>query len=148
MNTDAEYVVIDRKVLTSLFAEMGSWNDEECNGWLTENELPLMTIPEFQKDMVRNTHRWFPEMVKNGTLDLNMLMYGLLGEAGECAEVMKKFIRGSLTPEQFGLRLAEESVDLFHYLALLWVVTGTDPGIVYHQKTLINEERFGPKDDD
>jgi NTP pyrophosphatase (non-canonical NTP hydrolase) len=146
MKTDGNYVVMDRKVLEGVLAI--DWNEEEINDWIEKHQLPFLTIPEFQRDMVQNTVRWFPDMIKDGTIDLNMLLYGLLGEAGECAEAMKKYIRGSIkTSTALTEKLAEESIDLFHYLCLLWVVLEIDPGYVYAQKTQENEKRFGPKDE-
>jgi NTP pyrophosphatase (non-canonical NTP hydrolase) len=95
--------------------------------------------------MVMNTFRWFPDTVKNGQIDLHMLIYGICGEAGEVAEEMKKFLRGSRTEQQLTERLAIESVDCFHYIVLLWYVLGIDPGEVYQRITRDNEKRFGPQ---
>jgi NTP pyrophosphatase (non-canonical NTP hydrolase) len=130
----AEYVVLRREDITSVTQD-----------WLEEHRLPMMTIPEFQKDMVMNTFRWFPDTVKNGQIDLHMLIYGICGEAGEVAEEMKKFLRGSRTEQQLTERLAIESVDCFHYIVLLWYVLGIDPGEVYQRITRDNEKRFGPQ---
>lgn len=142
-----EYVVLKRDDLGNLFSDMGSWDDEEANGWMDEHRLPMMTIPEFQKDMVDNTFRWFPGVVQNGEIDLHVLIYGICGEAGEIADEMKKFIRGSRTNDQLIDRLAIESVDCFHYIVLLWYVLGIDPGEVYQSLTEANEKRFGPEED-
>ena len=148
MNTDAEYVVIDRAALKKVLIDATLGAEFKVDNWIDENELPLMTIPEFQKDMVNNTQRWFPDMIRNGTIDLNMILYGLGGEVGECLDWMKKFIRGSITQQELIEKLAEESVDAFHYICLLWFIFGIDPGVVYHNKTIENEKRFGPKDAD
>jgi len=150
MNIDpAEYVVMKKSDLEALYANadvIAATTPIDRDKWIEEHRLPLMTIPEFQKDMVDMTHRWFPEVVRDGTIDLNMLVYGICGEAGEIAEEMKKFIRGSRTQEQLIERLGDESVDCFHYIALLWVVLGIDPGVVYKKLTEANEKRFGPKE--
>lgn len=137
----SDYVVIKKSDLEEKFAE--EWSKDETARWVKEYRLNMWTIPEFQKDMVENTFRWFPETVKDGQIDLHMLLYGIAGEAGEIMDEMKKFLRGSRTQEELVEKLGNESVDCFHYIVLLWYVLGIDPGEVHAKLTEANEKRFG-----
>jgi NTP pyrophosphatase (non-canonical NTP hydrolase) len=137
-----DYIVVERSALEELLAE--EWTSTEAQGWMEEYEVPLMTLPEIQKSMIDNSFRWFPEAFANG-LDITLTILGVVGEAGEVADVLKKYMRKSLTKEEFEERVAEESVDLFHYLCMLWVGLGIDVTEVYKTKTEFNEQRFGPK---
>lgn len=148
MNIDPEsYVVLSREDV--MVALMGGANlrKEDAEGWVEENQIPLMTIPQFQVSMVENSLKWFPEAHTNSLgdfqIDLMTTVLGIAGEAGEVADVLKKVTRGSLTLEEARPLLAEESVDVFHYVCLLWVALQIDPGEEYQRKTLINDKRFG-----
>jgi NTP pyrophosphatase (non-canonical NTP hydrolase) len=144
MNVDPdEYVVLKRNDVRTIC--LFSMNHEEADGWMDDNHMGMSTIPEFQKSMYEMGKRWFPRMYADGSVDLNMLVFGLVEEAGEVAGAMKKFLRGSLTREQWQAKMAEETVDTFHYLALIWLVLNIDAGEEYGRKTEINEARFGPK---
>lgn len=139
-----EYVVLKRTELRDQLASgkltgMVGQSEE----WIDEHEVPLMTLPQIEKDIFDNTVKWFPEMIKNGQLDLTMVLMGLAGEAGECADTFKKFIRGSLTAEKFQDKLTEETIDLLHYVAMIWIVFQRDPSEEYRKKTALNEQRFG-----
>lgn len=92
--------------------------------------------------MIEDTHRWFPEACKDG-IDLMMLVLGVAGEAGEVADVLKKYVRGSLSREEMFGAIAFETIDVFHYLCLIWYILQIDPGEVYRQKREYNERRFG-----
>lgn len=142
-----EYVVLKRDVLHEKFVSIGGpqCTVEETDTWIDEHRMPLMTIPEFQKSMADNSVRWFPQTIKDGQIDLHMLLYGIGGEAGEILDEMKKFLRGSLTEAELRERLAIESVDCFHYIAMLWYVLGIDAGEYYLKITEANEKRFGPQ---
>jgi NTP pyrophosphatase (non-canonical NTP hydrolase) len=148
-----EYVILKKSDLFQYLGQFLPKGDVDCAPvaasmieWVDENKMNMWTIPEFQKDMVEKTYRWFPDTVKDGEINLHMLIYGICGESGEIADEMKKFIRGSRTQEELVEKLGNESVDLFHYIALLWVVLGIDPGEVYAKLTEANEKRFGPKE--
>src|SRR3954468_17725650 len=145
MNVDPdEYVVVKKSELRGALED--GMRAEYVTEWMEDHHIGMWTIPEFQKDMVEKTFRWFPEVIKNGEIDLHMLIYGICGEAGEIADEMKKFLRGSRTQEELVEKLGNESVDCFHYIALLWYVLGIDPGEVYAKITEANEKRFGPKE--
>src|SRR3954467_3710185 len=105
MNVDpSEYVVLKKSDIIAAFKGEDKFiNNTHSNlsqaldDWMEERRMNMWTIPEFQKDMVEKTFRWFPEVIKNGEIDLHMLIYGICGEAGEIADEMKKFLRGSRT---------------------------------------------------
>lgn len=139
-----EYVVLKREELVQDFAE-SDFTQAAVEQWIDEHEVPLMTLPQIEKDIFDNTVKWFPEMIKNGQLDLTMVLMGLAGEAGECADTFKKYIRRSLTAEEFQDKLTEETIDLLHYIAMIWIVFQRDPSEEYRKKTALNEQRFGSK---
>jgi hypothetical protein len=122
MDTDSEYVVIRKDDLETAFCQVSGGGLTRFMEHVDEKQLPLITIPEFQKEMFADSKRWFGE---EASIDLTMHVFGLVGEAGE---------------------VAEELVDTMIYLFLLFVILGIDPGPVYAQKREYNEQRFGPKD--
>jgi len=150
MNIDPEsYVVMEREALIDMLSFIGgkAGMREHAEEWVEENEIPLMTIPQFQKDIVENSIKWFPDAMTNSMgavqIDLVVTVLGIAGEAGEVADVLKKVARGSITLEEARSLLAEESIDLFHYLCMLWVALQIDPSEEYSKKTLFNDKRFG-----
>lgn len=91
-------------------------------------------------EMRRNSERWFPQM-HDGTFDLRTFYaLGLVGEAGEVANVVKKGLRsGALDLLDLGAELA----DVFTYLLLLADECGIDLVDEYHAKVEVNEARWG-----
>jgi NTP pyrophosphatase (non-canonical NTP hydrolase) len=143
MDTDSEYVVIRKDDLETAFCQVSGGGLTRFMEHVDEKQLPLITIPEFQKEMFADSKRWFGE---EASIDLTMHVFGLVGEAGEVADEIKKVLRGSQTLEEAAPKIAEELVDTMIYLFLLFVILGIDPGPVYAQKREYNEQRFGPKD--
>lgn len=103
----------------------------------------LLTIRDFQRDMISNSDRWFPNAYETLASQVQVNVLGIAGEAGEVADVYKKFVRGSLTEEQMNEQLAEECIDLMHYLFQLLHVLDVDIAQAYIDKSAFNEERFG-----
>lgn len=91
-------------------------------------------------EMRQNSERWFPQM-HDGTFDLRTFYaLGLVGEAGEVANVVKKGLRsGALDLLDLGAELA----DVFTYLLLLADECGIDLVDEYHAKVEVNEARWG-----
>lgn len=135
-----EYIVIDKKTLYKLFDEVHL--SDMFDEWVENNEVPLMTLPQIQKDIVENSRRWWPKL-HGDQLDLTATVLGICGEAGEVADELKKYGRGSTSQEQMVLNMANETIDLFHYICMIWVALSIDPVEVYKLKTEFNESRFG-----
>ncbi len=82
--------------------------------------------------------RWFGEPV-----NLTVLCFGLVGEAGEFIDGVKKVMRGSHTMEEVYPGLCEELIDLFVYVCATAATLGIDLPLEYERKREINEQRFG-----
>ena len=95
-------------------------------------------LNELAEHMKANSKRWFP------LLDHNEVFYtlGLVGEAGELANLIKKGIRSSWGV--FSLEeVAAECADIFTYLLLLCNQLDIDIIGAYELKEQICEERWG-----
>lgn len=101
-------------------------------------------LHELAVHMRENSERWFPRLHSKGPDDQIPLhqfyTLGLVGEAGEVANIVKKAARqGILYPED----LAPELADGFTYLLLLTHEMHIDLIGAYHEKEKICEERWG-----
>lgn len=144
-----EYVVLKRSELKDLLGAFFASVRETtvtADEWIFAAEVPLMTLPQIEKDVIDNSQKWFPEAFKNG-VDITLATLGIAGEAGEVADVLKKRLRGSLGDKEFRDRIVEETIDLLHYMCMIWVAFQVDVSEVYRWKSEINEKRFGPKED-
>lgn len=115
---------------------------------MTTTPGPLALLVQEQAD---NTKRWFPNNVE----DLRHMILGLVGEAGEVANLMKKLDRGDFDLDELaplgrgnvnlsyrGL-IAEEVVDVLIYALNIWNALGVDPDKILKAKNEYNEWRFG-----
>lgn len=97
-------------------------------------------LKTIQQEIFGDSLKWFGEEVAT---DLITAVLGINGEAGECAEVIKKLLRGTLPHNNVAYsRLAEEICDTFIYCMLAMEVLGLDMEEVYREKREINIERF------
>jgi NTP pyrophosphatase (non-canonical NTP hydrolase) len=100
---------------------------------------------------------WFPEKAE----DLRHHVLGLVGEAGEVANLVKKWDRGDFqlddtyptgNPEhrQETMRevIGEEVIDVIIYALSLCYILGIDPDKVLEEKVRFNGMRFGRLPDD
>ncbi len=147
MNIDPDkYVVLDRETLIDKLADDSLTSMlGQAEEWIDENQVPLMTLPQIEKDIIDNSLKWFPEAFEKG-IDLNLAVLGITGEAGECADILKKFLRGSIDRDEMYRQLAIETVDVLHYLCMVWVALQVDVSEMYQWKTAVNEKRFGQKE--
>lgn len=106
-------------------------------------ENKLESIEDYQRDIIENSERWFPNAYETPAQALLVNLLGIVGEAGEMADVWKKKLRGSLTLDEAVEQMIEESIDLWHYLAQFWYMLNVDVKKVYLDKTAFNKERFG-----
>jgi len=97
-------------------------------------ELALM-IDEAYEDSVR----WF----SNVPDDIVTMTLGLVGEAGEFADEIKKMVRGSKTYHEALPKLREELTDIFIYVMLASRILQMDLIEEYYTKRETNEGRFG-----
>lgn len=142
-----KYVVLDRTIVEQMIGNLGvAPTPDLAAKWIEDNHIPFLTIEDFQENMIANSDRWFPKAYAS-THDavINNVM-GIAGEAGEVAEVYKKWHRGSMDDKKAKEQFSEESVDLMHYLFQLFYILGTDIKQVYLDKTKFNEDRFGSKE--
>ena len=106
----------------------------------------VIALDALAKAMRENSERWFPTL-HDGHVDLAVFYaLGMVGEAGEVANVVKKMIRGkgeSGLSEDLGAELA----DVFTYLLLLADQVGVDLVAEYRAKVLVNEARWGGRDE-
>jgi len=103
---------------------------------MTEN----INMQEMLDQMRDDSVRWFGDGMQN---NLTVMVLGLIGEAGEVADLLKKIQRGSKTLDEAKPLLAEELVDVFHYWLLLVGMLGINVNEVYAEKRAFNERRFG-----
>jgi len=95
---------------------------------------------DFIKEMQEDSQRWFP----GHGLDLTVLCLGLAGEAGEVADLMKKFLRGSKSWDEVQPKMEVEIIDVFHYWCLLVGALNIDVDAVYRKKREHNIARYEP----
>jgi NTP pyrophosphatase (non-canonical NTP hydrolase) len=101
-----------------------------------------MDIEALAEQMAKDSADWFgPDINK----DVTVHVLGLVGEAGEVADELKKVLRGSKTMQEALPKLYEEMIDQFIYWVLLARAIGLLPRIheVYEAKRVANMKRFG-----
>jgi len=107
-----------------------------------EEPLPLKYLPTV---CLSDSGRWFPRTGNN----LTVHTLGLVGEAGEFADVVKKAMRGSAPPIKIEpdnptrAVLIEELVDTLIYVGNIAALLQVDLEAAFNTKREINEERFG-----
>lgn len=97
-----------------------------------------MDIRYMTKQMRSDTRIWFPE---GG--DLTTMILGVAGEAGECADILKKLRRGSVDEDDAWRMMVEELIDVLHYVLLALDSLDADPVETYLQKREFNQNRWG-----
>lgn len=106
--------------------------------------MTQMTVAEIAKQARANSERWFPLTHDPSRQPVPLYVHytlGLVGEAGEVANLIKKSLRkmDDVTHDQLG----EELADVFIYLLLLADEVDVDLVEAYQRKTRINESRWG-----
>lgn len=100
----------------------------------------MLDLNAMLNEMREDTIRWFGEGMQN---NLTVMVLGLVGEAGEVADILKKIQRGSKTMEDVLPDLKTELIDVFHYWLLIVGMLNIDIAEVYAEKRAYNEQRFG-----
>lgn len=101
-------------------------------------------IDDWAQQMIADSTEWFG---KESAIDIIEKVLGLNGEAGEAADVIKKFLRGSLTWEEAGPLFAEELVDVIIYVVICAKLINFDIVDGYIEKRQFNKERFSRNED-
>ncbi len=98
-----------------------------------------MDWKDIQTQCREDSQRWFP-----GVDNLPYQVLAMCGEAGELANVLKKYIRANqeIGPEQI-VDLANETIDVVIYCMGILNTLGVWGDEVYKSKRQFNEERFG-----
>jgi len=86
---------------------------------------------------------WFPDLAN----DVIHHALGLAGEAGEVANVVKKFDRGSFDQTQLIEKLKDELPDVLTYVFSIAGMFSIDLEAAYDAKRKFNAERFGKADE-
>lgn len=100
-------------------------------------------LNELAQECLQTSARYFPEVHTTARAAVVHFTLGLTGEAGEIANVVKKFNRGSLEWTQVTELLRHELADVLIYLLDLAAVLEIDLDRALSEKQAINEERFG-----
>jgi len=81
---------------------------------------------------------WFPNLAE----DVVHHALGLAGEAGEVANVVKKYDRGTMTREKMIAELEQELPDVLTYLFSIAGMFGINLEEAYDSKRQFNDNRF------
>lgn len=108
-------------------------------------EVTDISLRDFPWVCADDSQRWFPGTQE----DLVVHILGLVGEAGEVADIVKKSIRGSLETIQVNpdnqtrAMIIEELTDVLIYVGNIAALLRIDLEASFNVKRQINEERFG-----
>lgn len=105
----------------------------------------MSDLVDWSNECYFNSARWFPELHKRDKFaQLIHLTLGLVGEAGEVANVVKKLNRHKDDRDINATdTLSEEIADVAIYLFNLCALLEIDLGEEIAKKNLINEGRWG-----
>lgn len=110
-----------------------------------------IALGQMRDEAFRNSQRWFPELHERGAWDQILhQMLGLVGEAGEAANIVKKLDRYGVDRdpavfEMLSHDLRVELADVFTYLLNLCTLLGADLGAEFYAKQAVCEQRWGVK---
>lgn len=94
------------------------------------------------EEAYRDNLRWFPKLAD----DIRHHGLGLAGEAGEVANEIKKYDRGSQELDKLRERVGGELADVLVYVFSIAAILEIDLEEAYDKKRKFNEERFGKKE--
>lgn len=102
--------------------------------------LGKMDLADRTTEAAADSNRWFPGKVQN----ILHHTVALCGEVGECANLVKKQDRGSITMRELQEQLGPELVDVLVYIFNCAAVMDIDLEDEYNKKRVFNEKRFSP----
>jgi len=108
---------------------------------LTELKLGIGSaiIKALGRQMLEDSVEWFGEEVAK---DIVHITLGIVGEAGEVAEAMKKVMRGSWDLREGGIKYCGELVDVLIYVLIAAEICNFDIIEGYKEKREFNMKRF------
>lgn len=104
-----------------------------------------MTLKKLADDQHKRAWRWFPGQAE----DLKHHVLGMIGEAGEVANLVKKWDRGDFdlgdirNTSTYREVIGEEIIDVVIYALNICAILGINPDEVLEHKNEFNESRFG-----
>ncbi len=101
------------------------------------------SLPVIQAASLADSERWFPALHASQDTLATHFTLGLIGEAGEVANLVKKVKRGDATWAEMRGRLGDEMADVLTYLCDLAAALDLDLAEEWAKKRAFNEERFG-----
>lgn len=104
-----------------------------------------MDLSLIGRECRHNSERWFPSL-HDGKVDMTVFYaMGLAGEVGEVCNLVKKYVRGTMTKTELAEKLRDdtEGGDVFVYLLLLMDELGIDLFDSLMQAQAKCEERWG-----
>jgi NTP pyrophosphatase (non-canonical NTP hydrolase) len=109
------------------------------------SEVELKDICRMQSEFDsahKSKERWDEPITKDNLPLLEHLLVCLVGEVGECANLVKKVVRGDLSYEVAREDLGGELADTFIYLIKICSQTGVDLEREFLQRLEYNRKRF------
>ncbi len=101
-----------------------------------------MHLLEIQELEYGDVEEYFPELAKDGAQLILHMGLGLVGEAGEIANDLKKWHRGDFDSFELATRLGTELPDVLIYLVLLAGALNINLEEVWEIKKEYNDRRF------
>lgn len=102
-----------------------------------------MSFTDLSKQYLADSERWFPDLHLTPTSQIVHFGLGLAGEAGEVANLIKKFNRGSIRLLELRDEIAHEIADVIAYALDLAAVLDIDVDEALSEKRAICEARWG-----
>jgi len=90
----------------------------------------------------KSNGRWNQAITEDNLQLLEHLLVCLIGEVGECANLVKKVVRGDISYAAVGRDLGGELADIFIYLIKISTQANIDLEREFLQKLEYNRERF------
>ncbi len=101
-----------------------------------------MDLLDIQELEFKDVEVYFPELAKDGAQLILHMGLGLVGEAGEIANDLKKWHRGDFDSVELASRLSSELPDVLIYLVLLAGAMNINLEEVWEIKKEYNDERY------
>ncbi len=101
-----------------------------------------MHLIDIQELEYKDIEEYFPELSKNGAQLILHMGLGLVGEAGEIANDLKKWHRGDFGIIELVDRMSKELPDVLIYLVLMAGALNIDIEDAWKEKKAYNDQRY------